>query len=389
MGRLRLLSAPFSYYSAKTRTNLRLKGVSFDEQLATLWVYRRVIVPKTGVRFIPVLLTPEGEALQDSTVIMDWLEARYPQPALVPDDGKHPTKRLAAELLEIYTDNWLLVPAMHARWGDPSHLDEVHAQFGSIASPWLPKPIRRMAGRRLARFFAQGAKALGATPSTAGALESFAAETRAVLDAHFERWPFALGQRASSADIALAGPVAGHWAVDPNPSKELQKYPALTAWLKRIRERVEGPADQGPDEVPVSLDPLFRRLFSEYAPLLVDAHRRLAEYAANPTRPEGRVPRSLGRHPFRVGDVEGERAVITHPLWMLQRALDVYRRVEWDSRVKAWLDRVAGAEAMQALQEAAVTRLERRDNRLFLAQEGAIGSSAPNVSARLAQPNRP
>jgi len=367
VGRLRLLSAPFSYYSAKTRTNLRLKGLPFDEQLATLWVYRQTIVPKTGVRFIPVLLTPDGDALQDSTVIMDWLEAAHPRPALVPDAAQHPTKRLAAELLELYADNWLLVPAMHARWNDPSHLDEVYAQFGTIVSPWMPKPIRRLAGKRLARFFARGAKALGATSATADALKALEAETRTVLQAHFERWPFAFGQRASSADIALAGPVAGHWAVDPNPARELRKFPAVMAWVKRIRERVEGPSDQGPDEVPVSLDPLFRRLFAEYAPVLVDAHHRLADYAQNPTRPEGRVPRSLGRHRFRVGDAEDERAILTHPLWMLQRALDTHRRVEWDSRVKAWLDRVGGTEALKALTEAAVTRLERRDNRLYLA----------------------
>ncbi|MEM1024851.1 MAG: glutathione S-transferase family protein [Myxococcota bacterium] len=367
MGRFRLLSAPFSYYSAKTRTNLRLKGLAFDERLATLWVYRRVIVPKTGVRFIPVLLTPQGQALQDSSVIMDWLEAEHPTPALVPDPGRHPTKRLAAELLELFTDNWMLVPAMHARWNDSSHLDEVHANFGSIVSPWLPKPLRRLAGSRLSRFFADGAKALGASESTAEALVAFQTDTRAVLESHFERWPFAFGQRASSADVALAGPVAGHWAVDPNPSRELEKYPAITAWLKRIKDRVEGPSDAEPDEIPVSLDPLFRRFFEEYAPLLVDAHQRLAEYAQNPSRPEGRVPRALGRHAFRVGGAQGERAVLTHPLWMLQRVLDVHRTVEWDSRVQAWLIRVGGEAQMRSLRDSAVTRLERRRNRLFLA----------------------
>jgi len=66
--------ADFSMYSGKTRSYLRYKGIPFEEQLATAKVYRKILIPNTGVAMIPVLETPEGEFIQDTTAIIDSLE---------------------------------------------------------------------------------------------------------------------------------------------------------------------------------------------------------------------------------------------------------------------------------------------------------------------------
>ena len=105
--------AEVSLYSGKVRAYLRYKAIPYEERLSTLAVYRQIIVPKIGRPIIPVVLTPEGEYLQDTTVIIDALEPRFPDHPVYPDT---PAQRLVALLLELYGDEWLVMPAMHFRW---------------------------------------------------------------------------------------------------------------------------------------------------------------------------------------------------------------------------------------------------------------------------------
>ena len=65
-----MYGAEFSLYSGKLRSYLRKKGIPFTEKSPSVLTYRRFIEPRTGVRFIPVLHTPEDEVLQDTTAII-------------------------------------------------------------------------------------------------------------------------------------------------------------------------------------------------------------------------------------------------------------------------------------------------------------------------------
>ena len=69
-----------SYLSAKVRPALRYKKLWYEERRADL----REIKRRTGLYFIPVLVTPEDETWQDSTDIYDRLEERHPEPPLFP-----------------------------------------------------------------------------------------------------------------------------------------------------------------------------------------------------------------------------------------------------------------------------------------------------------------
>ena len=105
-----MIGAPVSLYSGKLRSYLRRKCIPFEEILSTRQVYREVIVPRTGVRYIPILITCDDRALQDTTEIIDFLEQRHPNLGVYPPT---PAQRLSALLLEVYGDEWLVIPAMH------------------------------------------------------------------------------------------------------------------------------------------------------------------------------------------------------------------------------------------------------------------------------------
>ena len=78
-------ATPLSSYSAKVRIALCVKGVPFDERLPPNG-YRspeyRAIVPMGTLPAIEV----DGWVLSESEVINEYLEERYPTPALLPPD---------------------------------------------------------------------------------------------------------------------------------------------------------------------------------------------------------------------------------------------------------------------------------------------------------------
>src|SRR4029453_18660448 len=90
----RFYAAEMSYFSGKVRPALRAKRVPFDEILPTTAAYRQVIVRRTGLSMVPTVVTPEDDTWQDTSDILDALEARFPEPPLFPAT---PVQRRAAD----------------------------------------------------------------------------------------------------------------------------------------------------------------------------------------------------------------------------------------------------------------------------------------------------
>ncbi len=74
-----LYSAEFSLDTGEIRSYLRYKRIPFDEVLFSLKVYRNIIVPNTGARFVPIVQTPDSRFLQDTSHIIEMLEKTFPE----------------------------------------------------------------------------------------------------------------------------------------------------------------------------------------------------------------------------------------------------------------------------------------------------------------------
>lgn len=351
-----------SYYSGKVRPYLRYKGIPYKEVLSTLWVYKRFIEPRTGVRMIPVLQTPDDIVVQDTTEIIDFLEQRFPEQSIYPDT---PRQRLTCLLFELFADEWLLFPAMHYRW---SYLKEhekwMMAEFGRVSGNWLPAPLRRIMGRQVAKHFHAFLGPLGINAQTAPAIESLYEHFLELLNTHFQQQPYLLGTRPSMGDFALAGPLYAHLWLDPYPHTLMeQRAPAVVDWIQRINAEPQPAGRFLPDdEVPATLEPLLQMIFTEHFPILADTVRRLPGWLqANPGKPH--ISRAIGEHEFSINGVQSKRLVFPYSQWMLQRPLDYYQGADDKARqdMDDWLERVGGRQAMQ-LQ--IPRRVERRNNRL-------------------------
>ena len=73
-----------SPYSSKTRSYLRFKGIEHQDIYPTIIDFKRVIVKRLGYLVMPMVITPDDETLQDSSVIIDYLEERFPEPSIHP-----------------------------------------------------------------------------------------------------------------------------------------------------------------------------------------------------------------------------------------------------------------------------------------------------------------
>ena len=78
-----LCGLPLSNYYNKVKLVLLEKGVPFTEERVSTGSREEAVLAASPLGKIPFVRTPQG-ALCESQVIVDWLEAAYPEPALVP-----------------------------------------------------------------------------------------------------------------------------------------------------------------------------------------------------------------------------------------------------------------------------------------------------------------
>ncbi len=360
-----MYGAEFSYYSAKLRCYLRRKGLPFAERRATIRAYRRLIVRRTGVRYIPVLLTPGDEVWQETSDIIDRLEAHHPEPALLPAP---PVARIAALLLELSGDEWLLIIALYRRWRDyPKQRDFIDGEFGGMLLPWAPGFVQRRLGRRVGARFRDYLPALGITPETTAALDAWYGELLDQLEAHFAAHDFLLGDRPCIGDCAWMGPFYAHLYRDPVSGAELRAgSPAVAAWIERTlsAEQAAAPSSNWPAVLPGMLPAILKRLAGEFLPVLAAGETALAAWLRDRGAGEFvEVPRRLGTHRFTLGGVEAERAVLPHGLWKWQRARDAWRALTTEQRAAAAAE-LAATGWLTALETPPAVRLERIYNRV-------------------------
>jgi len=167
-------------YCARARIALAEKGVEHELFAVDLADRPQWLYEKNETGRVPVL-EDDGWILPESSVIMEYLEERYPEPALLPAD---PADRALARL-------WIF-------------------RHDDFAKPYYA--LRR---------------------GEDGAEERFA-EQLAKLDAALDRQPWLTGAEYGLADIAYVP-----WVLRARDmlGVSLDGFPALTSWLGRVEER--------------------------------------------------------------------------------------------------------------------------------------------------------
>jgi hypothetical protein len=273
-----------------------------------------------------------------------------------------PRQRIAAYLLEAWGDEFWLPSAMHYRWSFPENYALFERDAGDHLLPWpAPRAWKNRLAARSARLMRSFLPGLGVVDGQLPAIETWTQALCDVLDAHFAQHPYLLGTRPSYGDFGLVGPLYAHLGRDPYPKRTLiAPRRHLAAWVARMQEPAQprGGAFLPGDEIPATLAPVFRAIFTEFWPQL-EAIAGEARRAAPKVQPGRGFRRSLGEIEFPMGPAKFRRAATPYSLWMAQRALDAYRQLDDGARasVDAWLATVGGPQAMQLRIEPRLRRL--------------------------------
>ncbi len=362
MSKYKLIATEVSLYSGKARAYFRYKGIPFEEVLSTAEVYEKIIVPRTGVRFIPIIISPDDIAVQDTTDIIDFLEERFPEASVYPDT---PLQRLVALLFEVYGDEWLVIPAMYYRWWfKEDNYDFIVSEFGRTSVPDASVEEQRKMGETIAGYFGGALPALGVTEKNHKAIEEWYEEFLDLFNEHLKTYPFLLGTRPSIGDFGLMAPLYAHLYRDPYPGKLMKsRAPLVAQWVERMNAPVQQSGEFLPnDEVPETVGPILERMFNEHFPVLLDTADKLADWLeANPDKP---IPRVIGLHDFSVNGVVEKRAIFPFTLWMFQRPVDFYRSLEGADKEKtdAFLKAHGGYDGMQVN----IRRRVKRENNILV-----------------------
>ncbi|MBI2383130.1 MAG: glutathione S-transferase family protein [Gammaproteobacteria bacterium] len=337
-----------SYFSGKTRAYLRYKGVPFVDRDVDAYTLLWKVPRKTGATVMPVVVTPEGEWLQDSKHITDVLERRFPQSPVKPAT---PRQRIAAQLLEAWADEWWIPPAMHYRWSYPENYALFERDAGHALLPGFPWFLKKRLAAYVARKLRGYLPSVGVVPEQHALMERWTENTLDALERHFAALPYLFGTKPSVADFALLGPLYGHLGRDPMPKRELVgRRPHLKDWIARMNAPRPGSGEFLPgDTIPPTLRPLLDAVFKEFYPMVAAIRDEL--HRALPALPPGRrrLPRALGRIGFPMGDGTFRRQAMPYTLWMMQRVLDDYRSLDPGERasVDAWLAGLGAPAAMR------------------------------------------
>jgi len=251
----RIFGAEISPYSVKVRSYFRYKGIPHE------WLQRgsnqEEYQKYAKLPLIPVVATPEDEGLQDSTPILDKMEAKFPEPSIHPDD---PALAFLSALVEEFGDEWGNKWMFHYRWARPADQDSAGGRIVRSMMPGASDDqiegmtkgiVERMTGRV---WF------VGSNEQTAPQIEATFREFLATLEAHLASRPYLFGSRPAFGDFGLWGQLYNAWT-DPTCKELIEKTgPNVVAWIERMLE----PKAEGDFESWDALEPTLLPILSDY-----------------------------------------------------------------------------------------------------------------------------
>lgn len=249
----RIYGVELSPYSVKVRSYCRYKNIPHE------WINRDMsrmeeFQALAKLPLIPLVLTPNEDVWQDSTPILEKMEAQFGSPSIHPEDG---VLNFISILLEEFGDEWGNKLMFHYRWA--RDVDQISAadRIAKINMPTateeelagIAKMVReRMSGRA---FF------VGSSPETAEQIETSFKEMMALLETHLSTRAYLLGGRPCFGDFGLWAQIYEAWT-DPTAKTLLDAdFPAVVAWVKRMLAPTDAGAFESWDQLSGTLMPLL------------------------------------------------------------------------------------------------------------------------------------
>lgn len=253
-GTYRIFGIELSPYSVKVRSYFRYKGIPHE------WVVRHLGNMEEFQRYaklplVPLVITPEDQAIQDSTPILERMEALYPEPSIHPAE---PALCFLSALIEEYGDEWGNKPMFHYRWWYEPDQQSAAERIARANLPGAPEEAVQNMKEALVQRMVPRLSFVGSNETTKETIESSFRRQVALVEAHLSERKYLFGGRPAFADFGLWAQLY-QCSSDPTAGAAMGDARHLLDWIERMLDpKAEGEFERWDDLRP-TLEPLIER----------------------------------------------------------------------------------------------------------------------------------
>jgi glutathione S-transferase len=226
-----------SPYSVKTRSYFRYKAIPHQ------WILRNAASHAEYERYarmpiIPLVVTPDGNGIQDSTPIIDAMEKLFPKPSIHPED---PVADFVSALIEEFGDEWGNKWMFHYRWARDVDQRASAGRIARMRGPHASEEKHEAFAAQVRVRMVDRVWFVGSNELTAPQIEAGFIDMLGLLDAHLATRPYLFGGRPAYGDFGLWGQIYEMWT-DPTAGGLIGGgAPHVLDWVHRMLwPRAEG-----------------------------------------------------------------------------------------------------------------------------------------------------
>ena len=219
----RLYGYSLSYFTRKLECALTWYGAPFSFVPKSADI-KSMVESHAGTHQVPVLETPDGQWLSDTTPLMWQLDDVFPHARMFP---QAPIGAMI-QLVEEYLDEWIPRCAMNYRWQHPESAAFAAEKLGRESAP----AASALVGQMIASWGKKSCRAIGVSePETAQLAERTYEALLVTLDNQLKTTRYTMGDRPCAVDAVVLGGLLGHFAEDPVPAREVAKHARIVRWI--------------------------------------------------------------------------------------------------------------------------------------------------------------
>ena len=270
----RIIGAEMSPYSVKVRSYFRYKAIPHQ------WIVRNAasqaeFEKHARMPIIPLVVTPEGTGIQDSTPIIDQIEQRYPQPSIHPQD---PVARFISCLVEEFGDEWGNKWMFQYRWGRDVDQISSAGRIARMRAADASEPEHAALAEQVRARMVDRVWFVGSNDVTAPQIEAGFRAMLGLLDRHLSTRPYLFGGRPAFGDFGLWAQFYEMWT-DPTAGGIIGAgAPHVLDWIHRMLwPRAEGEFEDWAGLAPTLMPILTEQIGKRFMPWTCANEKALAE----------------------------------------------------------------------------------------------------------------